>query len=443
MNETMKRGDLRNYHCLIALLAIGITVFAGCKSGAHCDKPSAGNANLSRVIAVGSSFTAGYMDGGLYRQGQLNSYPGIIARQMQKAGGGLFLQPLFTSQQANGSGYLKLTGYNEDGTPQLDRVKTNLAIRGYVSASCFGELRLFTKYTGPINNYGVPGIKLKEITYRPYGNVNGFFERLLTGNAPDNMTSYLDLITTKPFTFFTNWLGTNDVLPYAKSGGAADQLTDQGVFEQLYKLSISKLTAEGQQGAVATIPDFTTFPFFNTITVRAVLARAQKADPKVKALYITAKDSGENYSSRPATPKDLIILDFNTQEIGKPMFTEHGTFPYGLSVYTPIEHEYVLDENEVLNCQNYIRSYNNSIRTIAEAKGLAVFDAYSFFNKVMVKGLRVSGLKLNLKLIKGGLFSLDRVNFNNRGYAVVANEFIKAINRQYEACIPTVNIASY
>jgi hypothetical protein len=434
---------MRNYPNLVTLLAMGIAIFTGCKSGTHCDAPSAGNANLSRVIAVGSSFTAGYMDGGLCRNGQLHSYPGIIARQMQKVGGGRFLQPLFTPEQANGSGYLILTGYNDDGTPQLDRVKTNLAVRGYVSASCFGELRLFTKFTGEINNYGVPGIKLKEITYRPYGNVNGFFERILPGQAPGNMTSYLDFITAKPFTFFTNWLGTNDVLPYAKSGGAGDQLTDEGVFEQLYGLAINRLTAAGQQGALATIPDFTTFPFCNTITVGSVLAQAKKVHPKAKALYISAKDSGTTYSSRPATTKDLIILDFNTHEIGKPVFTEHGTLPYGLTIYTPIEHEYVLDENEVFNCQNYIKSYNNSIRVFAETKGLAVFDAYSFFNKVMVKGLVVGGLKLNLKLIKGGIFSLDGVNFNSRGYAVVANEFIKAINRKYEACIPTVNVVGY
>lgn len=434
---------MRKLPYLITFLAISIAVFTGCKMEAHCDKPSAGRANLSRVIAVGSSFTAGYMDGGLYRNGQLHSYPAIIAQQMQKAGGGSFHQPLFTTEQANGSGYLKLSGYNEDGTPQFDRVNTNLGVRGYVSASCFGELRLFTKFPGEINNYGVPGIKLKEITYKPYGNVNGFFERMLPGKAPDNMVSYLDFITAKPFTFFTNWLGTNDVLPYAKSGGTADQLTDQGAFEQLYKLSISKLTASGQQGAVATIPDFTTFPFFNIITVNGILAQARKVNVNIKGLYITAKDSGSNYTPRLATTKDHIILDFNTQEIGKPVFTEHGDLPYGLTEYTPIENEYVLDENEALNCQRYITSYNNSIRSIANVKGLAVFDAYSFFNKVMVKGIMVSGRKLNLKPIKGGLFSLDGVNFNNRGYAVIANEFIKAINRQYDACIPTVNIAAY
>jgi hypothetical protein len=57
---------------------------------------------------VGNSLTAGYADGGLYLEGQQNSYPSIIAKQMALVGGGKFTQPLFTEAQANGSGYLKL-----------------------------------------------------------------------------------------------------------------------------------------------------------------------------------------------------------------------------------------------------------------------------------------------------------------------------------------------
>jgi hypothetical protein len=96
-----------------------------------------------------------------------------------------------------------------------------------------------TKYTGDINNYGVPGIKLQQIMYAPYGNLNGYFERLLPGAPPTNNTTYLDFVTAKDFTFFTDWLGNNDALGYATSGGAADALTDKTQFAQLYTLSIA------------------------------------------------------------------------------------------------------------------------------------------------------------------------------------------------------------
>ena len=199
-------------HCVY--LIIGLVWLAACKPDINTPKPSRGSADFSRYIAVGNSLTAGYADDGLYLAGQLVSYPSIIAQQMQAVGGGTFTQPLFSTSQANGSGYLQLTGFTAAGTPITTPVTTNLAIRGILPVPGFGNVTLYTKYTGELNNYGVPGIKLLNITYAPYGNLNGYFERLLPGNAPTNTTTYLSFITAKPFTFFSNWLGNNGRCTY-------------------------------------------------------------------------------------------------------------------------------------------------------------------------------------------------------------------------------------
>jgi hypothetical protein len=362
---------------------------------------------------------------------------------MQSVGGGTFTQPLFSADQANGSGYLKLTGFNADGTPITTPVTTNLAIRGILPVPGFGNVTLYTKYTGDINNYGVPGIKLLHIVYAPYGNLNGYYERLLPGDSPANNTTYLDFVTAKPFTFFSNWLGNNDALGYATSGGAGDVLTDKGQFAQLYGLLISTLTAKGQKGVVGTIPDVTAVPYFNTITVGAILGGVQKANPAVKAIFINALVSGSTYAPRPATAKDLIVLTFPTSKIGQPVSTPFGTLPYGLTPYSPIDNQYVLDENEVALTEDYVNSYNATIKSIATAKGLAVFDAYSFLNEVKQHGLVVQGVGVNSNYISGGLFSLDGVHLTPRGYAIVANEFIKAINAKYGSSIPSVSISDY
>ncbi|MDR6943512.1 SGNH/GDSL hydrolase family protein [Mucilaginibacter pocheonensis] len=425
------------------LLFTGLLGFAACKTEINTPKPSRGTADFSKYIAVGNSLTAGFADGGLYREGQLNSYPSIIAQQMQKVGGGAFAQPLFSTERANGSGYIKLAGFNQDGTPKTEPVNTNLAIRDQITIPGFGNVILYTKYTGDLNNYGVPGIKLQQITYAPYGNLNGYFERLLPGNSPTNTTTYLDFVTAKPYTFFTDWLGNNDALGYATSGGAGDVLTDKGLFSQLYNLSISKLTASGQKGAVATIPDVTAVPYFNTITVGAILAGVQKVNPAVKALYVNALVSGTAYAPREATAKDLVILTFNTALIGTPVATPAGNLPYGLTPYTPIENKYVLDQNEVILAQDYVNSYNSTIKATAASKGLAVFDAFTFLNNVKANGLVVDGVSLNSGFISGGIFSLDGVHLTPRGYAIVANEFIKAINKQYGSSIPLANVSSY
>jgi hypothetical protein len=421
----------------------GLFLLAACKPEVKTAQLTHGSANFSRFIAVGNSLTAGYADGGLYLDGQLNSYPSIMAGQMQSVGGGSFNQPLFTSAQANGSGYLQLTGFNADGTPITTPVTTDLAIRGILPVPGFGNVTLYTKYTGDIENYGVPGIKLLNITYAPYGNLNGYFERLLPNDAPTNTTDYLDFVTAKPFTFFSDWLGNNDALLYATSGGAGDVLTDETTFAQLYSLSISKLTATGAKGVVATIPDVTSIPYFNTVTVNAIVAGVQKLNPAVQGIYINALVSGTTYAPRLATAKDLIVLTFPTSMIGQLVSTPYGELPYGLTPYSPIDNQYVLDANEIALTQEHVLSFNSTITSIAASKGLAVFDAYTFWNNIKQNGLVIDGLNLNSNYISGGLFSLDGVHLTPRGYAIVANEFIKAINSKYGSNIPLANVANY
>jgi hypothetical protein len=427
----------------------GLLFLAACKPEIHTPKPTAGTANFSRYIAVGNSLTAGYSNGGLYLQGQLNSYPSIMAAQMKSVGGGAFNQPLFTTAQQNGSGYLKLGGFTTTGSPILDTVTSDLAIRGEYVAPGFGPVILYTKYTGDIENYGVPGIKLLDITFAQYGNYNGYFERLLPGDGSTSVltTDYLSFVTAKPFTFFSDWLGNNDALLYATSGGAGDVLTDQTTFAQLYELSLQTLTANGAKGVVATIPDVTAIPYFNTVTVAAIntqlAANQQLTALGVNKLYINALVSGTTYAPRLATNNDLIILTFPTTKIGTLVSTPYGMLPYGVTPYTPVDNQYVLDANEVALTRNYVQSYNNTITTQANARGLAVFDAYTYLNNVKLSGLEVDGISLTSSYITGGLFSLDGVHLTPRGYAIIANEFIKATNNKYGSNIPLANVAGF
>ncbi|RFZ82257.1 G-D-S-L family lipolytic protein [Mucilaginibacter terrenus] len=428
-------------------ISAGLLALASCKPEIQTAPVTKGSADFTRYIAVGNSLTAGFADGGLYLEGQMNSYPSIIAKQMQQAGGGEFTQPLFNADQSNGSGYLKLSGFTATGTPITTQVNTNLAVRGQATIPGFGNVILYTKYAGEINNYGVPGIKLQQITYAPYGNLNGYFERLLPGNAGTNNTTYLDFVTAKPFTFFTNWLGNNDALGYATAGGASDALTDKDQFSGLYNLTIAKLTASGAKGAVATIPDVTSIPYFNTVTIDAILAAVKAANPSVTTLYVNARQTATppaaSYQARPATAADLVVLTFDTKKIGQPVSTPFGNLPYGLTQFTPIENQYVLDANEATLVKDYVTSYNTTIKAAAAAKGLAVFDAYTFLNNLKANGMIVDGVNVNSNYISGGIFSLDGVHLTPRGYAIVANEFIKAINKQYGSTIPLASVSAY
>jgi lysophospholipase L1-like esterase len=442
----MKLNNYKN------IFLAGLLVLTACKPEVDVAPATSGSADFSRFIAVGNSLTSGFADGGLYREGQLSSFPSIIAQQMQAVGGGAFTQPLFSEEHANGSGYIKLQKFNSDGTPVTVNETSKLAVRGVVavpvSATATTNVTVYDKYTGDINNYGVPGIKLADATNPIYGNYNGYFERLLPNTTPANTTAYLDFVTAKPYTFFSNWLGNNDALGYATSGGAGDVLTPKATFTALYNQVIAKLTSGGQKGVVATIPDVTAIPYFNTVTTGAILAGVQKANPAATALYVSARNSADDangigYTTRTATSADLVTLTFPISKIGTLVATPAGMLPYGLTPLTPIENQYILDPNEISLVKGYVDAYNTTIKAVAASKGLALVDMYTFLNNLKQKGLLINGVSLNSGFISGGVFSLDGVHLTPRGYAVVANEFIKAINTQYGSNIPQANVSAY
>ena len=84
------------------LPAVAVLILvAGCDadiSGNFGDDPDPGSADFSTFVALGDSLTAGYADSALYRHGQENSFPAIMAQQFVSVGGGAFNQPLMPIQ---------------------------------------------------------------------------------------------------------------------------------------------------------------------------------------------------------------------------------------------------------------------------------------------------------------------------------------------------------
>ncbi len=96
-----------------------------------------------------------------------------------------------------------------------------------------------------------------------------------------------DALSKNP-TFFTNWIGANDVLSYATNGGAkadgntpaddhnvtgnvnpatygGNDITNSGVFASVYSDIVNALTANGAKGVLATVPSVTSIPYFTTV----------------------------------------------------------------------------------------------------------------------------------------------------------------------------------
>lgn len=425
-------GENHMKRYILNSLAIAALLFAAsCKPEIETTAgTSAGQANFTKYIAVGNSLTSGFADGGLYLEGQKVAYPNLIAAKMTTVGGGSFTSPFFTDAQANGSGYLSLTAL-VNGTPTLTPVTTNLAVR-----DAAGHL---TKYTGEVQNLGIPGMRVDLAFAAPFGAANPYLERLLTDTQVGTV-SYFQFIQGRNHTFFSLWLGNNDALGYATNGGvttdATNVLTDKSTFALLYSNLVNSLTATGQKGVVATIPDVTSIPYFNTVTVAALLNAAKAINPAAAAIYI---QTGAG-TVRTATAEDLIRLPFQTAGLfGVP---NAGGIPYGLHPLNPIANNWVLDKDEVIKVKDYVLSYNSTIKSLADSKGLAIADTYSYLNQVKT-GIVIQGIGINSSFISGGAFSLDGVHLTPRGNAVIANVFIDAINGKYGSNIPVVDVTQF
>lgn len=383
--------------------------------------------DFSRYVAVGNSLTAGFASGGLYREGQLVAYPNLIAGQLEDAGGGTFTQPLFSEAEKNGSGYLQLNGFDAQGNPVIVPVETQLAIR------CIGKddsTPLLSKYTGLVNNLGVPGIRLSNILTPGYGldnpqGFNPYYERLLPEGQ--GLKTYLQFVAESKPTFFTCWIGNNDVILYSTSGGTTP-LTPGQEFEQNLKTLLFTLTVNGAKGVVANIPSATDLPFLTTITVANVRQAAGGAPLWIK--------TGTG-NVRLATDNDLINLDADSIGIANAL-----QIPKGFSEYYPLNNEDVLDTNEVVVADSATAAYNKIIHQLTNEKHLAFLDANAFLKGIRA-GKTYDGVPVNSDYITGGMFSLDGVHLTPKGNAIAANEFIRIMNQHYKTTIAPMNTAAY
>ncbi len=480
-------------HSVPALGLLGLAL-GGCQPNIDAPSVSAGTADFTSYVAIGNSLTSGYSDGGLYLDGQINSYPNILSQQFAQVGGGTFTQPLFSTAQSNGSGYLKLVGFSATGTPIMANVTTNLGVRALTPAT------LYTKFLDPVNNLGVPGIRIADIQTANFGNLtaasntsnfNPYFERI---TANGSSQTYLQRVqatvaSLKP-TFFTEWLGNNDVLGYATGGGGSPSptaaITSTATFTANLGLVLDALTSGGAKGTVATIPDVTGIPFFTTVgpSFAATVAATGANLAQVPFIYTT----GLLVPGQPNTRVTGTLADIRTGGTGTLLLTLTSspyvglygrptgrywrdyyqqlkpslpvaqvpnfsaflfsmqidtTKAFGQSTGNPFPSILVLDGTEQTSVAAATTAYNSAISSAATIRGLALFDANSYFRGVASSAQASNAVNNTASYISGNLFGLDGVHPTPRGYALVANEILKAINAKYGSSFTGVNANDY
>ena len=457
---------------------------------------TSGSADFSNYVAVGNSLTAGLSDAALFIDGQTASFPNMMASNFSLVGGGVFNIPFMADN---------LGGATLGGTPILG----NRLILSFASGSPTptpvsgtGSTEISNVLSGPFNNMGVPQAKSYHLVAPGYGNVAGvalglanpFFARFASSPTA---TVIGDAVAQNP-SFFSLWIGNQDILSYAAAGGdgedqtgnldpttyGSSDITDPNVFASVYNGLLQALTAQGAGGVVANLPDVMTTPYFTTVPHNPVpldegttallngayaqyngglaqlqglgLISAEELAQRTisftagagNAVVILDEDLTDLTSFNPAlinmrqaTSEDLLVFTSQTI-IGTLADPNNPTSINGVAV--PLADKWVLTPPEQQAVAAATTAYNQTIEALANQYGLAFADANAFAATVVDSGFPLAdGSTVTATYGTGGGFSLDGIHPSPRGYALLANLFIESINAKYGSDLPGVNPLDY
>ncbi len=449
---------------------------------------TSGEADFSTFVSLGNSLTAGFTDNALFIAGQENSIPNILAQQFALAGGGNFVQPLMNDN---------IGGALLGGTPILGpRLFFNGAGPAPLDATPTTEISAIL--SGSFNNMGVPGAKSFHLVAPGYGDIAGLGAMPATANpyfvrmaSSPTTTVLADAMAQNP-TFFSLWIGNNDVLGYALSGGdGTNPITDTALFTQVYNTLVGTLTSGGARGVVFNIPDVTAIAHFTTVPHNPVPLDAATAgavneayaaynagivsafaflvgngaisqadaDAEIARRTITFAEAANNavviedesltdltminsalVSIRQATADDLLVLPassfIGTEAVPGNPLTVNG-------VAVPLADKWVLTPEEQAEIATATEAFNGVISSAVQQAGLAFVDANALLDQVSDGGIQFDEFLIQGNLVFGGLFSLDGVHPTARGYAFLANSAATAINETYGSNLPLVKAVDY
>ena len=447
-----------------------------------------GSLDFSKYVAVGASFTAGFTDNALFLAGQEYSFPNLLAQQFAKAGGGSFTQPL-TNDNIGGLLYggNQIAGprlfFNGAGPATLDAVPTtevtsklsgpfnNMGVPGAKSFHILAP------------GYGsVPGVLA--------GTANPFFSRFSSSETASVLDDAMSQNPTF-FTLseiggndvlgyaITGGDGTNPITPSAGAVGVG--------FDATFATLVGALTSGGAKGAVTNVPYITDLAHFKAIAWNFLDPNDPRVGPALlpqidvlnAQLYgpldgiFTAYGEPDRMNLLSATEANpLLIHDENatdrsaeitgalTDALGAPTAAAFGAIfgkarqatendlitlsasgviatvaagvpaPVNVNgISFPLPDTWVLLPEEQTAIRNATDAYNATIEAVTTANpNVVLVDLNSVLTEASMSGVGFDNYNMTTDLVFGGLISLDGIHLTSRGYGLMANKFLEALD---------------
>jgi hypothetical protein len=440
-------------------------LFAACKPAVNVTKtPTAGTANFSNYLAVGNSFTAGFGDNSLTVYGQLNSFPQRLFEQFSlipanPGAKGPFIQPLLHSDNGY-PGPIKVLAMTYNSCIPGDSSLAPIDFPGFLQDPIDAQPYNSGVNNGQVNNIGTPGLRVVDLPVMQYAAAfNRYAARFYHDTTNTPMNEILYRVDNYHPTFFTLWLGMDDILGYALNGGQGDgtgnavpqvlniyslnDISPTAAFEKNYDSVLNIIIHTSASGALINIPDITSLPFFTTIPANGLtIARQGQADSlqALFSIYHAVFQVGANFfmiqdhkgNIRQAVPGELLLLTV----------PQDSLTCAGWGTTKPIPAQYVLTTDEIQFIRAATATFNSYIRQEANLHHLAYVDMNQYFSS-LASGITYNGIKYSTQFVSGGAFSLDGIHPTARGYALIANQILATINSFYHSTIPSIDANKY
>lgn len=459
-----------------------------------------GSYNAARHVGLGISLTAGFMNGSLYADaqqgGQKHSYDYLLAKAVHGAStDDLFKVPAFGNPGLGGalfdttvpgnvrlvSNRVELTGISGAGTPIT---RTNLSPANLNPDG-------LTTLNRPYNNLGIPGSLAADIlSDNPFGFGTGraspFYQFIFRNQAlgSNGVQQAINLMRAQPDSLpklVTVWTGANEVLGFITSGGVTP-VYPLDAFQAQYDTILARLKAgiPNVKIIVFNIPNVASIPFATFLgpNARAVAtqrgltklwyAKGNTVDTVVVAdigdvtKFMVLLPGGAGVAAIGDTTtgvkgvlwRTLLASINNTRALqGLPpinlqQLTANFTGGAGVDTTKPIgtrenpfPDQFTLDQAEIAQANDAVNRYNAFINSKnSPANGIFVVDIAGLFARVVAQGITSpDGEELRATFLTGGIFTIDGVHPGPKGHAIVANQMIPIIEREFNASIPAIN----
>ncbi len=372
------------------------------------------------MVVVGDSLSAGYLNSSLHQNQQPRGYASVVAGQ---AGIDLPL-PLIAAPGIPSVLMLNLETGEITRAPgsSMGRVDPtvqtyNLAVPG---ATAHHALALKP-------NFGAPITRVQGLTNLVLG---------LPGAVTGDLNSQVEWAQELDPDIVLLWVGGQDALLGLINGTDA-AATDANKFEDHFVDIMDALQGTGAKVIVANVPNVSTIPYLLSrgdaatfLGIPEAFLGALVADDEFVTLDALGPigaallgDPSEFFDRSPETC--FVVATANVADADPDVTCD----------------DYILTAEEVAMIETKVAAYNTVINNVeTDYPGVATLvDMHGFFAAI-APFIAVNGPPLTVDFL-GGIFSLDGIHPTFTGQALVADEFIAAINAayQYEAIPPLSN----